>query len=181
MSTTRRLTVWGWRARADPRGAALLLVIGATAALGTLAALLLSLALLAYEGAALRADGTQARLLASAGLLEVERELQLGRLAVPATGVVWQGTLPVAPPGVEVLPAADRPPLLGAPGSGCGFEVSLSKVLGPTGEPQSTTIEGVVEAATLIDARAKGWCGRGATAIEARFAVVPSTVAIRLY
>jgi hypothetical protein len=166
---------------AESRGAALLLVIGATAALGAIAALLLSLSLLAYEGAALRADGTQAHLLASAGLLAVEWELQRGRLMVPAAGIVWQGTLPAAPPGFEALPAASQPSLLGEPGSGCGYEVSLSRVLGPAGEPRVTMIEGVPEAAILIDAEAAGWCGRGAAAIEARFAVVPSTTATRLY
>ncbi len=162
-------------------GSALLLVIGATAALGALVTLLLSLSLLAYEGAALRVEGTQARLLARAGILEARTELGAGRILVSSGGAVWHGTVPVAPPGVDPLPAAGKPQLLGAPGSGCGFRVSLTRVLGPSGEPQSVILEGVPEAAMLVDARADGWCGRGAAKIGARFAVVPGKTAVRLH
>ena len=162
-------------------GSALLLVIGATAALGALATLLLSLSLLAYEAAALRVEGAQARLLAGAGILEARTELEAGRILVPSGGVVWHGTVPVAPPGVDSLPAAARPQLLGAPGSGCGFQVSLTRVLGPSGELRSVTLDGVLESAMLVDARAEGWCGRGAAEIGARFAVVPGRIAVRLH
>ena len=162
-------------------GSALLLAIGATAALGALATLFLSLSLLAYEGAALRVDGTQARLLARVGILQVEAELEAGRIIVPSGGVVWEGTVPPAPSGLDPLPAAPKPELLGAPGSGCGFRVSLARVLGPTGLPRSVILAGVPEAAMLVDAHAAGWCGRGAAEIEARFAVVPGKVAVRLH
>jgi len=164
-----------------PCGSALLLVIGATAALGALVAMFLSLSLLAYEGAALRVDGSQARLLALAGILEVEIELEAGRILVPSGGVVWEGTVPPAPSGLDPLPAAAKPQLLGAPGSGCGFRVSLARVLGPGGTAQSVILDGVLEAAMLVDARADGWCGRGAAEISARFAVVPGKIAVRLH
>jgi hypothetical protein len=141
-----------------------LLVIGATAALGTLAALLLSVSLLAYEGAVLRADGAQARLLAAAGLLEVERELRLGHLLVP-----------------DALSAAAKPQLLGAYGGGCGFQVSLSRVRGPSGDDRWIDLAGMPGPAILVDALADGWCGRGAAGIEARFAVVPAITGTRLY
>jgi len=163
------------------RGSALLLVIGATAALGALATLLLSLSLLAYEGAALRVDGAQARHLALAGLLEARAELEAGRILVGSGSVVWQGTVPLAPPGLDPLPAAGKPPLLGAPGGGCGYRVSFARVLGPGGDPQSTILGGIPEAAMLVDARAEGWCGRGAAEIAARFAVVPGRIAVRLH
>ena len=162
-------------------GSALLLVIGATAVLGTLATLLLSLSLLAYEGAALRVDGAQARLLSRAGLLEIEIELEAGRIIVPSSGIVWDGTVPPAPPGIDPLPAAAKPQLLGAPGSGCGFRVSLAQVFEPSGKPQSVILSGVPEAAMLVDARADGWCGRGFAEISARFAVVPGKIAVRLH
>ena len=163
------------------QGAALLLVIGATAALGVLATLLLSFSLLAYEGVALRVDGTQARLLAQAGILEVGTELEAGRLLVPVGGVVWQGNLPPPPSGLAPLPAAGKPLLTGAPGSGCGFRVTLARVLGPNGKPQSVILVGTLEIAMLVDARAEGWCGRGSAEVDARFAVVPGKSAVRLH
>jgi hypothetical protein len=156
-------------------------VIGATAALGTLAALLLSLSLLAYEGAALRADGAQARLLAVSGLLEVERELRLGRLLVPAGGIVWQGTLPAPPPGLDAPSAATKPQLLGAHGDGCGFQISLSRVRGPSGDDRWIDLSGMPGPAVLVDALAEGWCGRGVAEVEARFAVVPAITGTRLH
>jgi hypothetical protein len=162
-------------------GSALLLVIGATAALGALVTLLLSLSLLAYEGAALRVDGTQARLLARSGILEVETELAAGRILVPSGGIVWDGTVPTAPPGIDSMPAAAKPEILGAPGSGCGFRVSLARVLRPGGALQSVILDGVPDSAMLVDARAVGWCGRGAAEIDARFAVVPGKIAVRLH
>ncbi len=162
-------------------GSALLLVIGATAVLGTLAALLLSLSLLAYDGAALRVDGAQARLLSRAGLLQIEIELQAGRVIVPSSGIVWKGTLPPAPSGLQPLPTAPNPRLVGTPGSGCGYHVSLTWVLGPGGRPQSVILNGVSGAAILVDARASGWCGRGVSQSEARFAVVPGKIAVRLH
>ena len=166
---------------AHSRGAALLLVIGATAALGTLATLLLSFSLLAYESAALRVDGTQARLLAQAGILEVGMALEDGRLPVPAVELVWQGRVPPAPPGFDSLPVAGEPQLPGVPGGGCGFRVFLMRVLRPTGEPQVVIVDGALEPAALVDARAEGWCGRGAAEVEARFAVVGGKIAVRLH
>ena len=146
----------------------MLLLIGATAALGTLALALLTASMISYEIVASRHDGAQARLLAESALELVESEIETGRLAVPMTGgaVAWSGDLPIPPPGIAALPDE------------CGFGARLSTVAGPTGVQRlrSAAFEGV-----LFDVVAEGWCGRGFHAREARFAVADDLRIERLY
>ena len=147
-------------------GSALLLVVGATAAIATLAAAMLSTSLLAYEIAALDHQGTQARLLAASALDALAGELQAGRLAAPGTGneIVWTEATPVV--GVATLPA------------GCRFEVRLRAAVGPRGEP---LVDSSVPPARLLDAVAEGRCGRGLEVREGRFAVAADGSMTRLY
>jgi len=132
--------------KAGQGGSALLLVLGATAALGALALATLSVSLLAYEVAVLEHQGEQARLLARTGLDLASAELAAGRLAVPPLGLEtsWQLILPAPPPGAAPLPP------------GCGVSVRLSRV--PSGAPQE-----------LFDMFAEGQCGRGMHHRAARF------------
>ena len=124
------------------QGSALLLVVGATAALSALALATLSASLLAYEIAVLEHHGAQARLLAASALDLLAVELAAGRVRVPVAGVesAWEPALPEPPPGISPLP------------SGCGFRVRLLLVNGPSG-PQPW--EASVAPAVLVDAVAE--------------------------
>ena len=171
----------GW---SRARGSSVLLVVGATAALATLAALLLTASLTAYESAALRLDGTQARLLAEAGLLEVGRALSSGELVVAegsALPVVWTGQLPQAPTGFRPLAASPEPEPDAAPGGGCGYQVTLTVVAGPNGPQHAWPTTAEEPGPLLVDALATGWCGRGRSEIRARFAIEPERPARRLH
>ncbi|MGD8330912.1 MAG: hypothetical protein PVJ49_15895, partial [Acidobacteriota bacterium] len=86
-------------------GSALLLVIGATAALAALALATLSVSLLAYDVAMLEHQGEQARLLARTGVDLAFAELAAGRVALPPPGLEtsWQPALPPLPPGAPPL------------------------------------------------------------------------------
>ena len=147
-------------------GSALLLVVGATAALGTLAAALLSTSLLAYEIAVLDHQGAQARLLAASALSALAGELAAGRLPAPGTSneIVWTDDVPSAP-GTEV-PA------------GCRFEVRLSVSTGPYGQP---LYDSSTPPARLIDALAEARCGRGLSVREGRFTIAVDGFVARLY
>jgi len=149
-------------------GSALLLVVGATAAVSMLALTTLSAALLAYEVAVLEHEGIQARLLTGSGLELVGGELAAGRLRVPVEGDVstWEPVLPPAPPGAAPLPR------------GCGVHVRLVVVSGPAGP---RVWEGSEITAVLVDARAEASCGRGFDAREGRFAVAVTGAVTRLY
>lgn len=150
------------------RGSALLLVVGATAALSALALATLSASLLAYEIAVLEHHGAQARLLAASALDLLAGELAAGRIRAPVAGAesVWEPPLPEPPPGSSPLPR------------GCGFRVRLSLVLGPSG-PQ--TWEASTVPAVLVDAVAEARCGRGFDTLSARFAVGGDGLVVRLY
>lgn len=149
-------------------GSALLLVVGATAAISALTLALLTASLLAYEVATLEYEGTQARLLARSALDLVGRELAAARLTVPVTGgaVLWQHAAPPPPTGMPALPA------------GCGFQVRLTLVTGPAGTQrwQSAAVPAV-----LVDAVSEGRCGRGYSAVDGRFAVDSQGSVVRLY
>jgi hypothetical protein len=144
--------------RCDEAGSALLLVLGATAALSALALATLSVSLLAYDIAVLEHQGEQARLLAHTGLDLVFAELAAGRLAVPPPGLEtsWQPVLPPAPPGAPPLPA------------GCGVVVRLSRV--PSSSPGA-----------LVVALAEGRCGRGLQERAGRFERAADGSLRRLY
>ena len=147
-------------------GSALLLVVGTTAAIGTLAAALLSTSLLAYEIAVLDHRGAQARLLAASALSALAEELAAGRLPAPGAGneIVWTDDVPAAPgTGVPV---------------GCRFEVRLSV---PTGPQRQPLYDSSTPPARLIDAVAEGRCGRGLAIREGRFALAVDGSVVRLY
>lgn len=150
------------------QGSALLLVLGATAALSALALATLSASLLAYEVAVLEHHGAQARLLAASALDLLAAELVAGRVSVPVAGAetTWEPPLPEPPPGAPPLPP------------GCGFRVRLSLVPGPSG-PQ--TWEASTVAAVLVDAIAEARCGRGFDTLPARFAVGEDGSVVRLF
>ncbi len=147
-------------------GSALLLVVGTTAAIGTLAAALLSTSLFAYEIAVLDHQGAQARLLAASALDAIAGELEAGRLRVPGTSneIAWTEDVPSAP---------DR----GVP-AGCRFEVRLSVLTGPRGQP---LYDSSTPPARLIDALVEGRCGRGLEIREGRFALAVDGSVARLY
>jgi len=150
------------------QGSALLLVVGATAALSALALATLSASLLAYEIAVLEHHGAQARLLAVSALDLLGAELASGRVGIPGAGTesVWEPPLPPPPPGTAPLPP------------GCGFRVRLSLVAGPSG-PQ--TWEASVVPAVLVDALAEANCGRGFATMSARFAASDDGSIFRLF
>ncbi len=147
-------------------GSALLLVVGTTAAIGTLAAALLSTSLLAYEIAVLDHQGAQARLLAASALGALAGELAAGRLPAPEASneIVWTEEVPSAPG--RGVPA------------GCRFEVRLSVLTGPRGQP---LYDSSTPPARLIDAVAEGRCGRGLEIREGRFALAVDGSVTRLY
>ena len=160
--------------RRSEKGSALLLVAGATAAVGALVAALLTASFVAYETAALRHDGTQARLLAESALGMLGAEIARRHVRLPGAAgdsVVWQGAAP-APPAGFAAPAA----MSGEP---CGFRVRLDVVPDPNGMRHELTPDG--PGALLVDALAEGFCGRGYAAIEARFAVADDRSVARLY
>ncbi len=150
------------------QGSALLLVVGATAALSALALATLSASLLAYEIAVLEHHGAQARLLAVSALDVLGAELAAGRVGIPGAGAesVWEPPLPEPPPGTAPLPP------------GCGFRVRLSLVPGPSG-PQ--TWEASAVPALLVDALAEAHCGRGFDTMSARFAMGEDGFVVRLF
>lgn len=156
------------------RGSALLLVAGATAAVGALSAALLTASFIAYETAALQRDGTQARLLAESALGMLGAEIARRQVRVPSSvgdSVVWQGAPPSPPAGFEA-PFT----LSGGP---CGFRARLEAVAGPNGARYELTADG--PGALLVDVLAEGFCGRGYAALEARFAVADDRSVTRLY
>lgn len=150
-----------------PPGSALLLVVGATAALSALAMALLTASLISYEIVAVRRDGDQARLLAESAVAVVEVELAAGRLAVPgAGGSTWEGSLPSPPAGMKPWPAA------------CGFRARMATVPGPAGPARLRVgdFDGV-----LVDVVGEGWCGRGFHSRQGRLAVAADRRVRRLY
>jgi hypothetical protein len=149
-------------------GSALLLVVGATAAISALSLALLTAPLLAYELATLEYEGAQARIMARSALDLVRRELATGRVAMPAAGapVLWQSAAPPVPPGMPALPP------------GCGFQVRLTPVRGPAGTQQWRS---GAAPASLVDAVAEGRCGRGYNSVGGRFAVATGGSVVRLY
>ncbi|MFQ5745440.1 MAG: hypothetical protein ACE5HV_17945 [Acidobacteriota bacterium] len=166
------------------QGSALLLVVGATAALATLATVLLAASLSATETAALRRDGVQARLLAEAGLVGIARAMASGQLRLDVgltEPLVWDGVLPSPPAGFDALPAGSEPMADAAPGGGCGYRVALNMAVGADGSPIRVQVDGAGAEALLVDALAVGWCGRGRGEIEARFALLPGVWVRRLH
>jgi len=158
-----------WRARrnqGNDSGSALLLVVGTTAAIGTLAAALLGTSLFAYQIAVLDYQGEQARLLAASALGALAGELAAGRLPAPGVSneIVW----------------AEDAPLPSGPGvaAGCRFEVRLSVPMGPQGQP---LYDSSTPPARLIDAVAEGRCGRGLEIRKGRFALAADGSVARLY
>lgn len=129
-------------------GSALLLVLGATAALSALALATLSVSLLAYHIAVLEHQGVQARLLARTGLDLAFAEFAAGRLSAPPLGLEtsWQANLPAPPPGAPPLPP------------GCEVTVRLARVNAASALP------------VLVDASAEAHCGRGYGQRAGRFA-----------
>ncbi len=162
-----------YRIRSE-RGSALLLVVGATAAVGVLVAALLTASFIAYETAALRHEGTQARLLAESALDMLGGEIARRRLRLPAAagdGVVWEGKPPSPPAGFEAPSAMGGEP--------CGFRARLEAVPASNGMRYELTPDG--PGALLVDVLAEGFCGRGYAALEARFAVADDRSVVRLY
>jgi hypothetical protein len=151
------------RARTDD-GSALLLVVGATAALCALALATLSVAMLAYEIAVLEHRGVAARLLSRSALDLTAGELASGRLAVPPPSgqSVWEPALPPPPSGAPALPR------------GCGFRVLLSRVEAVA--PPTSAVPPL-----LVDAVAEARCGRGFDRRRARYAVDAVGAVKRLY
>lgn len=150
------------------QGSALLLVVGATAAMSALALATLSAALISYEVAALEHEGAAARLLAVSGLELVAAELAAGRqVPSPLAATDWLPALPTAPAGAA-LPA------------GCGVRVRLSAAdAGPS--PPLPLPPGEEPPPLLVDAVAEARCGRGLDRREARFAVAVDGMVRRLY
>ena len=162
-----------YRIRSE-RGSALLLVVGATAAVGVLVAALLTASFIAYETAALRHEGTQARLLAESALDMLGGEIARRRLRLPAAagdGVVWEGKPPSPPAGFEAPSAMGGEP--------CGFRARLEAVPASNGMRYELTPDG--PGALFVDVLAEGFCGRGYAALEARFAVADDRSVVRLY
>ena len=156
------------------RGSALLLVVGATAAVGVLAAALLTASFIAYETAALRHDGIQARLLAQSALDMLAVEIGRRQVRLPAgagDGVVWRGQPPAPPAGFEAPSARSGEP--------CGFRARLETVMGGAGVRYELTPDG--PGRLLVDVLAEGFCGRGYAALAARFAVAADRSVARLY
>ena len=152
----------------------MLLVAGATAAVGALGAALLTASFIAYETAALRHAGTQARLLAESALDMLGAEIARGQLRLPVAAgdsVVWEGQPPSPPAGFEAPLAMSGEP--------CGFRARLQAVPGPNGVRYELTPDG--PGAFLLDVLAEGFCGRGYAALEARFAVTDGRSVVRLY
>jgi len=133
------------------RGAALLLVTGATAVLAMLTALMLAAALASYEARSYRADLAQARALADAVVLQATAALGDGELPWPAAARpvrVRNGFLETprsavrvavfpTPPGAAWPPSTPAPPDPGTPDLGVGATVSVSRVVGPRGDLRS--------------------------------------------
>ncbi len=156
------------------RGSALLLVAGATAAVGVLVAALLTAAFIAYETAALRHDGMQARLLAESALDMLGVEIARRQVRLPTAAgdsVVWQGQ-PPAPPAGFAAPSARS-------GEPCGFRARLETVPSAAGVRYELTPDG--PGGLLVDVLAEGFCGRGYAALAARFAVTADRSVVRLY
>jgi hypothetical protein len=144
---------------ARERGSALLLVVGATAALGALALATLSVSLLSYEIAVVEHHGEQARLLSRTGLDLVARELIAGRLAPPPPGIeaTWTAVPPPPPPGAPPLP------------QGCRVIVRLTRV------------DTAITPPVLFDVLAEARCGRGFDRRDGRFARAADGTVRRLY
>jgi hypothetical protein len=168
MLMVRHEAISGRSAACRQGGSALLLVVGATAAVSALALATLSASLLAYEIATVEHQGALARLLARTGIDLVYGEIRANRLAPPAAGaqVTWAPALPPPPAGAPPLPA------------GCGFRVVLSRVAmatPPAGPPPAAPPP------VLIDAVAEARCGRGFDRRSARFARADDGSVVRLY
>ena len=133
---------------AADRGAALLLVTGATAVLATLTGLMLAAALASYEARSYRADLVQARALADAVVLQAVVTLADGDLPWPTpsrpvrvrNGVLEasRSTVPVAvfpkPPWADWPPTVPSASVPGGPLLGLGAAATLSRVIGPGGD-----------------------------------------------
>jgi len=157
-------------------GAALLVVIAATAGLTVMTSMLLLSGRVAYEIAGMRADSMQAAALAEGTIRQAIAALEAAALSPPAAGTplrVLNGVapggllLPVArfprPPGPARWPAITEDPEIRPPGGGLGAEVILEVVVGPRGEVRSRFPGGE---GTLMRASARAWF-RGAVAERA--------------
>ena len=146
------------------------MVTGATAALATLTALLLAAALASYEARSYRADLVQARAMADAVVLQTVVALSNGELPWPTSTQpvrVRNGVLEASRSAVPVtvfptLPATGWPPVVqlasgpGASALGLGASATLSRVVGPRGDPRSVGDP----AAQLVDVDIAAWFRR---------------------
>ncbi len=162
-------------------GAALLVVTGVTAALAMLAALMLAAALASYEARSYRADLVQARALADAVVHQVVVALSNGQLPRPTVSRpvrVRNGVLEASGAAVPVAafptpawggwpPAVGSASLPGAAVLGLGASATLSRVVGPEGEPRAHG----EPPGELIDVDVAAWFRRASVQHRARLAV----------
>lgn len=156
----------------DRSGAALLVVIGATAALAVPVTLLLFAAGTAYDVQGYRRERQQAEQLVRAVVLQAAAALEAGSVPSPAPGrtvTVRNGVLEGAgrtvdvarfprPPAADWPPLTDAPPLGEPPVFGVGAEVTLSSVIGPRGEARGRSL--TADGSRLIDLRVRAWYRR---------------------
>ena len=181
----------GQRESEADSGSALLVVIGATAALSVVASLLLLSSLAAYEATGYRADRAQAELLAQAALGQTGRALRLGVLPLPRrahpvsmrNGFIEPGgtqvpvaTFPTAAPGWPATTA--RPPGPDASILGVGALVTLQVVVGPRGDLRERTTE--AGSGRLIEATVISWYRRSRVTLRGRFVLLPDGSVQRL-
>lgn len=178
MKVRSRPAVLDWPAS---RGAALLIVVGATAALAVPVTLLLYAAGVAYEVQGYRAERAQALQLARAVLLQAAAALENGELPLPDPGrpvLVRNGVhegpgRPVSvarfprPPGAGGWPPrTDAPPVGDPPAFGHGAEVEIVAVTGPRGDARGRAL--TPDGSRLVDLRVRAWFRRALVENTAR-------------
>lgn len=165
---------------ADRSGTALLVVIGATAALAVPATLLVYAAGIAYQVQGYRLERRQAVALARTAALQAAAALEDGSLPIPAPGrplMVRNGVLQSTgrlvdvarfprPPGADWPAASDVPPLGDPPTFGVGAEVEVVAVIGPAGEARGRSL--TADGSRLVDLRVRAWFRRAVAARSAR-------------
>lgn len=162
------------------RGAALLVVIGATAALAVPVCLLLFAAGVAYEVQGYRAERAQAEQLAGAVLLQAADALEAGEIPAPTAtravrvrnGVLEGAARPVdvarfpRPPAAAWPALADAPPTTDPPLFGVGAEVELAAVTGPRGDVRGRSL--TPDGSVLVDVQVRAWFRRAVVIRSAR-------------
>lgn len=177
-----------------PVGSALLVVVGATAALAVMAQLLLLASTTVWAILSFHLDREQAVELARAGLVQVDAGLRAGALTVPEGDAVVDvggelSSIPSPPPGWwregprPWPPTTPEPPVASSPALGKGRAVLLRRVPGPDGEPRTvpvSTEEGETVEAALLEVRMVAWFRRATVETAGRFLVHESGLVRRL-